>query len=232
MSCKYAYNGSQLKLTISIFCILLQSSLFPVFGANDTGKPNFVLIVGQWECKLEPNNRGQSENWQDRDIKSLTVTLPGTTQSNEIGPVPSKKVISSLTPTTEYIGAAWYQREIELSKADCQRHIDLFLERCGWVSAVWLNGTALGTQDTLVSPHVYDLSAAAKPGCQVTEFELTFGKDMRLWDEFDPYLYRLVAQLENSQASDIQSTEFGMRNLSQVGTQLAIKGRATFLAGR
>jgi len=317
-----------------------------------------VSLAGQWQCRLDPNNRGQSEGWQGRDIESAMVSLPGTTQSNEIGPVPSKKLISSLTPTTEYLGAAWYQREIELSKADCQRHIDLFLERCGWVSAAWLNGIALGTQDSLVSPHVYDLSAAAKPGknrltvmidnsnrksnekvstdngsntedlvlkidsrkrlncgghhalfggpcfngitgrmelqicskvritdlqvypdiknrrirvkvehtndlktlssdrlvlkiqemnkksvvsqqfkltckpgCQVSEFELTFDKDMRLWDEFDPYLYRLVAQLENPQGNDIQSAEFGMRNLSQIGTQLAINGRATFLRG-
>ena len=46
MSCKRAYNESQLKFTILIFCILLQLSLFPVFGANDSKKPNLILIVG------------------------------------------------------------------------------------------------------------------------------------------------------------------------------------------
>ncbi|MCF7958594.1 MAG: hypothetical protein K9M57_09125 [Phycisphaerae bacterium] len=319
---------------------------------------NILSLAGTWACQLDPDNRGQREAWQDREIKSTLVTLPGTTQTNEIGPVPHKKLISSLTPTTEYLGAAWYQREIELSESDCQGHIDLFLERCGWVSVVWLNGIALGSQDSLVSPHVYDLSDAArpgknrltividnsnrkfqeksstddgsntedlvlkadsrkrlncgghhavfggpcfngitgrmelqirqkvritdlqvypdvqnrkvrvkvehtndlktastdrlvlkiqdmskksvvsrqfkltcKPGCQVTEYELSFGKDMRLWDEFDPYLYQLTAQLETPQGLDIQSTEFGMRNLSQVGTQLAINGRVTFLRG-
>jgi hypothetical protein len=332
----------------------------PIPGDSKAGSAGSrtISLAGDWGCKLDPDNRGQSENWQDQDIDSLLVKLPGTTQSNGVGPVPPKPRISNLTPTTEYVGPAWYQREIELSEADCERHLDLFLERCGWLSAVWLNGTALGSQDSLISPHVYDLSEAAKPGknrltvmidnsnrkseaavskdngsnsidlvikadsrkrlncgghhavfggpcfngvtgrmelqirpkvrmtdlqvypdirnrkvrvkiehtndlktlsadrlvlkiqdmskksvvnrkfkltckpgCQVTEFELSFGKEMHLWDEFEPYLYSLTAQLETFQGSDIQSTEFGMRNLSQVGTQLAVNGRPTFLRG-
>ena len=318
-----------------------------------------ISLAGKWECKLDPDNQGLSERWQNSEIKSSAVTLPGTTQTNEIGPVPPKKLISSLTPTTEYLGPAWYQRDIELSKDDCRRHIGLFLERCGWVSAVWLNGTELGTRDSLVSPHVYDLTAAAKPGknkltvmidnsnrktrekvstddgsntedlvlkkdklkrlncgghhavfggpcfngitgrielqirskaritalqvypdiqnrkvrvkvehthekkvfskgmlllkirdikknsviaekkfsvrCErgklVDECELSLGDDMRLWDEFDPYLYELTAGLKTAMGLDTQSTEFGMRQLSQVGTQLAVNGRTTFLRG-
>lgn len=320
---------------------------------------NTVSLAGKWVCKLDPDNRGFSEKWQKREIKSSLVTLPGTTQTNEIGPTPKKQLISSLTPTTEYLGAAWYQRKIELTEADCKQHIDLFLERCGWVSAVWVNGIELGTQDTLISPHIYNLSAAvkpgkniltimmdnsnrrtqeeastddgsntedlilkkddrkrlncgghhavfggpcfngitgrielhirpkirmtdlqvypdvkkrkvrvkveqtndikatskgilelsifgmkknkpvvskkyavtSKPGSVVSEYELSFGDDMRLWDEFDPYLYRLTAHLKTANGKDIQSTEFGMRELSQVGTQLAVNGRATFLRG-
>jgi hypothetical protein len=327
-------------------------------GAGAAGGKT-ISLAGAWVCKLDPENRGQSERWQDRVIESSLVTLPGTTQTNGVGPVPPKQLISNLTPTTEYLGPAWYQREIELSEADCEGHIDLFLERCGWVSAVWLNGTALGSQDSLVSPHVYDLSGAARagknrltimidnsnrkwkrtittddgsssedlvlktdsrkrlncgghhavfggpcwngitgrielqvrqkvrvtdlqaypdirhrkvrvrvehtndlndssagrlvlkirdlekgavaarrefaltcePGCRVTEHEIFFGDDMRLWDEFDPHLYRLSAQLQTDRGSDSDLIEFGMRNLSQVGTQMAINGRPTFLRG-
>lgn len=340
-------------------CQAAEHKHIPGHTTSGTAGRKTISLAGDWVCKLDPANQGQSQRWQDHNIDSSLVTLPGTTQTNGVGPTPPKRLISDLTPTTEYLGPAWYQREIELSDADCECHIDLFLERCGWLSAAWLNGTALGSQDSLVSPHMYDLSDAARPGknrltvmidnsnrrsqsqtstdngsnsedlvlktdnlnrlncgghhavfggpcwngitgrielqirqkvrvtdlqvypdirhrkvrvrvehtndltdscpgrlaleiqnlqegtvavsrdftliyepgCRVTEYELFFGDDMRLWDEFHPHLYQLSAQLQTPQGSDRLSTEFGMRNLSQVGTQLAINGRATFLRG-
>lgn len=318
-----------------------------------------ISLAGDWICKLDPANRGQSERWQDQMIVSGLVSLPGTTQTNGLGPAPSLSLISGLTPTTEYLGPAWYQREFELTEADCKRHIEIFLERCGWVSAAWLNGLALGSQDSLVSPHIYHLSAAMRPGknrltvmidnsnrrseqapstdngsnsedlvlkadnlkrlncgghhavfggpcwngitgrielqirakvrvtdlqaypdikerkvrlkvehtndmkdahvgslilqirdlkngtiivsrefalsfepgSRVTEQELFLGDRMRPWDEFDPHLYQLSAEVQTALGRDSQATEFGMRNLSQVETQLAINGRPTFLRG-
>ena len=54
---------------------------------------------------------------------------------------------------------------------------------------------------------------------------------MLLWDEFNPGLYHLEASLTSSQGVDFYTTEFGMRNLSQQGKQLAINNRPTYLRG-
>lgn len=121
-------------------------------------------LAGTWSCRLDPHYGGLRDNWQNTEIKGCMVTLPGTTQTNGIGPAYAVELISDLTPATEYIGPAWYQHEVELTEADCKRHVELFLERCGWLSAAWLNGIPLGQQDSLVSPHVYDLGGAVMPG--------------------------------------------------------------------
>jgi len=318
-----------------------------------------ISLAGTWSCRLDPNHRGMAEKWQDGTAAEHTVSLPGTTHTNEIGPGYAKKLIGNLTPVTNHVGSAWFWRDVELSAADCEQVVELSLERCCWETCVWVNGQAVGTRDSLVSPHEYDLSEAVRPGmnrlvvmvdnsnrkrksadtatqmaeteelvmegtearrlqcgghhtlfigfvwngmtgrmdlrirprvrmspprvvpdvkrcgisvaCDISsdldcptaarltlaarglwdgarehsetmELDIEPGRDLamlsvdladdlRLWDEHSPELYRLEATLESAHGADRHEAEFGMRELSQVGTQLAINGKCTFLRG-
>lgn len=55
----------------------------------------------------------------------------------------------------------------------------------------------------------------------------------KLWDEFSPNLYKLVARLIDEQGQIVSEKEvtFGMREMSTRGTRLAINGRPIFLRG-
>ena len=316
-------------------------------------------LAGKWSCRLDPEYRGLVEGWQHGTREQHAVTLPGTTHTNEIGPRYSKKLISNLTPITDHVGPAWYWRDVELTSTDCEQVIELTLERCCWQTHVWLNGQPMGSRDSLVSPHVYDLSVAARcgtnrlvvmvdnanlkrsgeqgasrmaeteelvmeengekrlkcgghhtlfigftwngitgemsmrlrprvrmtrpkvvadinrscagvtfdtlsdldrtvaarvtlcatglweharpqsasvelkvpPGRNQVTAELDLRDDLRLWDEHATHLYRLDTTLKSPHGLDEHTTEFGMRSLSQVGKQLAINGKPTFLRG-
>jgi hypothetical protein len=54
-----------------------------------------------------------------------------------------------------------------------------------------------------------------------------------LWDEFNPKLYQLTAQLVDEQGQKVSTKEvsFGMREVRAVGTRLEINGRPIFLRG-
>ncbi len=104
------------------------------------------------------------QGWRNGTVEEHRVTLPGTTQTNDIGPPCRVRRIGNLNPNTEHVGPAWYWRDLDLSEDDCRRHVALLLERVCWQSFAWLNGEPLGTQDSLVSPHRYDLGMAARPG--------------------------------------------------------------------
>lgn len=125
---------------------------------------NALSIAGNWFCRLDPERRGFAEKWYNAPMEGHPVVLPGTTQTNGIGQPHTKRLIGNLTPSTNHVGPAWYQRSIEFSTDNCNHHVEIFLERCSWQTFAWLNGTALGTRDSLVSPHIYDLSGAIKPG--------------------------------------------------------------------
>jgi hypothetical protein len=64
-------------------------------------------------------------------------------------------------PPKHYLGAAWYQREIEIPAGEAGRRFELFLERAHWETTVWLDDKKIGSARSLVAPHEFDLGAIA-----------------------------------------------------------------------
>ncbi len=59
------------------------------------------------------------------------------------------KVPFFLQPQKHYVGAAWYQRDIEIPPDWAGKRVVLTLERPHWETRVWLDGQSLGTNDSL-----------------------------------------------------------------------------------
>ena len=150
-----------------------------------------ISLAGTWRFQLDPNDTGAQERWFDRELKA-TLHLPGALQNQGFGDdvsVQTKwtanvndhswytspkfekyrqpgnvKVPCWLQPDKHYVGAAWYQREIEIPEDWRGRRVVLTLERPHWETRVWLDGRLLGTNDSLSTPHLYDLSTAVPSG--------------------------------------------------------------------
>ncbi len=93
------------------------------------------------------------------------IQLPGSTDRARYG-VPGRPAppFQRLARVFEYVGPAWYQRDIDIPYAWRRRRITLFLERCHWETRLWVDGRELGSRDSLSVPHVYDITSAAAPG--------------------------------------------------------------------
>ncbi|MGQ7871476.1 sugar-binding domain-containing protein, partial [Sunxiuqinia sp. sy24] len=63
-----------------------------------------------------------------------------------------------------YVGKAWYKREIEIPKNWSNKHFVLFLERCHWITQVWVNNQYVGSENSLSTAQQYDLTPFLKPG--------------------------------------------------------------------
>lgn len=70
-----------------------------------------------------------------------------------------------------------------------------------------------------------------KNGSAETEILLPLGEDMLLWDEFDPALYKLTAELTTGKKTDIKEVQFGMRRFEIKGKWFYVNGRKTMLRG-
>ena len=143
-----------------------------------------IDLSGNWRFSLDRNDIGIKEKWFDKTLAD-NISLPGALQSQGFGDDVSPKTpwILSLydrswseredyknytkagnikvpflsQPPKHYLGAAWYQKEIEIPASWTNKRIVLFLERPHWGSTVWLDGKEIGANLSLVAEHEYDL---------------------------------------------------------------------------
>jgi hypothetical protein len=126
--------------------------------------PLSLSLAGTWQFQLDPQDLGRQEKWFERPLADR-CTLPGSTDENGFGTRNLRKPdYNYLSRIVEYVGPAWYQREIDVPAAWQGHRITLFLERCHWETRVWIDGHDVGMRDSLCVPHVYDLTALLAPG--------------------------------------------------------------------
>ena len=172
-------------------CLLMVAATAVAGGAPAKGDRATLDLAGTWRFRLDPDDAGAGDAWFNQDLPG-TVRLPGSLQEQGLGrevSVDTKwtggikdrswfnadryapyrepgsvKVPFWLQPETHYIGPAWYQRTVEVPEGWQGRRIVLLLERCHWVTTVWVDKTEAGSRDSLSVPHVYDLTEHLAPG--------------------------------------------------------------------
>jgi beta-galactosidase len=176
------------RLTRLLACLSLALSL----SSGLRAKPATQSLAGEWRFALDRADTGVAGAWFNRDLPDR-IQLPGVLQSQGYGndiatdtpwvvalgdawwklqppelvakfSQPGKVEVPFLSqPPKHYLGAAWYQRDIEIPAGWSGRRVSLFLERTRWETTVWLDGNKLGSNNSLVAPHEYELGRPA-PG--------------------------------------------------------------------
>lgn len=149
---------------------------------------NPIPLDGYWRFDLDPADAGVVQQWFNRQLRGY-IRLPGILQAQNFGNDISTdtpwvlslydrywylredykaytergrvKVPFLSQPPRHYLGAAWYQRDIDIPRYTQGRRILLTLERPHWQTTVWIDERLVGSQNSLVAPHVYDLGLLA-----------------------------------------------------------------------
>lgn len=135
--------------------------------AMGTRAEQVVDLSGDWKFRLDENKTGVTEKWFERQLAGdEKIKLPGTVDDAGLGPKNTKPpTLEGPYRLYDYAGQAWYQREIEIPESWRGKRVTLFLERCRWVTQVWLDGKPCGdSQDSLIAPHVHELGIGIAPG--------------------------------------------------------------------
>ncbi len=150
-----------------------------------------ISLAGEWNFRMDPQSQGITEKWYTSTLPEK-VRLPGSMTENGKGdditvhtkwtgeivdsswfkdPAMEKyrqpgniKVPFWLQPEKYYTGMAWYQKKIKIPGSWKGKNIRLFLERCHWETHVWVDEQDAGTNNSLGTPHVYDLTPLLSPG--------------------------------------------------------------------
>ncbi len=178
------------KILKSIAALLLIFILSLVSCSQSAGK-NTISLKGTWQFQTDPGDIGIKQNWFLSKLTD-TINLPGSMRDNNKGDLPTLntkwtgsiydsswyfrpdmakyrqkgnlKFPFWLTPNRHYVGVAWYQREVLIPPDWEGRKIELFLERPHWETTLWVDSIKIGMQNSLSTPHRYDLSKILTPG--------------------------------------------------------------------
>lgn len=131
--------------------------------AADSPTTERISLAGEWRCALGSPEPAFPQGALPHLTLRETVRLPGTTETNGIGPENTARELGGLTRVRKFDGVAWYQREIEIPASWSGRHIELRLERTK-SAEVWLDDRPVGEQRLFTAPQVYDLTGVAAPG--------------------------------------------------------------------
>ena len=132
-----------MKRILVLFAVIFSGLLARALPANDA-----LSLDGSWRFQLDRTNVGIAENWAAKKLSSQLsahIHLPGS------------------LPEQNYNGAAWFQRSVTIPLDWKNQRVVLTLERPHWQTQVWLDGKNFGTNDSLGTPHEYDLGQLA-PG--------------------------------------------------------------------
>jgi beta-galactosidase/beta-glucuronidase len=137
--------------------------------------PETIVLPGSMAERGKGDEPGVNSKWTGGIVDKSWFTDPKYERYRRPGNV---KVPFWLTPRKVYVGAAWYQKEIDIPKDWSKKPTELFLERCHWETRLWVDGKEVGLQNSLSTPHVYDLSRVLSPG----RHRLTLRIDNRIKD--------------------------------------------------
>jgi Glycosyl hydrolases family 2, sugar binding domain/Glycosyl hydrolases family 2 len=142
-----------------------------------------IDLSGSWGFQLDPTDfeRAFENSGAHKDLLNDKVILPGTTDANKKGYLTTNKPINRLSRYYEYVGPAWYQKDIVIPMEWEGKFIELFFERILWISSLYVDGRLLATEQSFSTPHVYNLSKVLKPG----KHRISVCVDNRVGNEFD-----------------------------------------------
>jgi len=173
--------------------LLLTFQIKPAYGQET------INLAGVWRFAADSSDKGIQEHWFNKKL-SDTILLPGSMTTNNKGnditintPWTGQIVDSSwfrkpeyapyrkfgntkvpfwLQPVKYYKGVAWYQKSVVIPDTWKHKTVELFLERCHWKSQLWVDNYKIGMQNSLGTPHIYNLSKYLSPGKHVLSIRI------------------------------------------------------------
>lgn len=150
------------KIHLTLIVILV--SMVNLWGQN---KSNEIDLSGKWGFQLDMMDfRVQVGSLEFRQQSKLhdSIILPAITDDYQIGIKNNYKHLDRLSRAYEYMGPAWYQKYVTIPQEWEGKRILLDLERCHWLSTVFVGAKQVGKTDFVSVPHRYDMTDFLVPG--------------------------------------------------------------------
>ncbi|MBR4200191.1 MAG: beta-glucuronidase [Oscillospiraceae bacterium] len=120
----------------------------------------FLNLQGEWALAADPY---PCKYDNPPEVFPQTMTLPGTTAQQRIGMRNPAREDGCLTELYPFSGQIWLRKTVRIpDHAFRMPHCTLTLERTR-ITRLWINGRCIGSENSLCTPHIYDISGLLTP---------------------------------------------------------------------
>jgi len=144
---------------------ILLSLLFVIQVFSLQGQTQTIDLSGEWgfQTDLMDFRRASLSPRYNHKLQGKII-LPAITDDYQIGYKSPYRYIDRLTRKYEYMGPAWYQREITIPKEWKGKRIQVYFERTHWLSSIYVDTKEVSMVDYISVPHIHDLTDFVTPG--------------------------------------------------------------------
>lgn len=172
--------------------LFLSICLWAAFALVSIAQTQVIDLAGEWQFQIDRDEVGVAQKWFERETLDDVIVLPASMTEREKGDIPTLKTPWTgslydssfyfnpalekfrqegdihfpffLTPPRAYKGVAWYVKVVDVPKNWKGQQVEFMMERPHIKSTVWVNGSEVGSQNTLCIPHRYEVGAFLRPG--------------------------------------------------------------------
>jgi len=134
-----------------------------------------ISLEGEWNFALDTLQAGINDRWFEKILPEV-VRLPGTLDENGKGtPNTNTQETMRLSRERVFEGWSWYNRDIIIPEEWKNKSIRLIMERTK-PSVLWIDTIMAGTNNSILTPQIYNLSELLTPGRHAVTLLINNGK--------------------------------------------------------
>jgi len=119
----------------------------PEYPRPDWQREKWLNLNGRWRFEFDPHEIGEKNQWYKGHDYSRNINVP----------FPWESALSGIHEP-DYLGVAWYERDLELDNSWSGHRIILNFGAVDWKCKVWINGNYVGSHSGGYTPFEFDIT--------------------------------------------------------------------------
>jgi beta-galactosidase len=124
-----------------------------------------ISLNGEWLFALNPENNYLPQDMNDSE-RSDMIVIPGSWEEQGFGEPSKHHPIGTWKKDREYVGAAWYSKDIFIPEEMSNQVFQLYISGVRWMTKLYINNQLVGEDESLLTDHVYEVTDVIKFGEQ------------------------------------------------------------------
>jgi beta-galactosidase len=122
-----------------------------------------LSLNGEWQFVLDTDDAYRGDELP-LAVLDASIQVPGSWEEQGFGEASQHDPLGTWKKLREYVGTAWYAKEVTIPEHAAGKQVILVLSGARWRSQVWLDGQLIGEDDSLVCDHTFDITPFIQPG--------------------------------------------------------------------